>query len=303
MPSWHFASFQKSLFILLILSSPAFGYESDQYTNRTQKVSDSIVLMNGEVNDAIGRILGRGRPPTSKKTMARAIYHEIGGIYWADKIERWAAKSPDVEKYHQTRHKSIYAGMPIWATRVNFVFGVGRSFRVNDVMVGSDKFGHFVSQGYKYFKRDLRGESSSLILAKGRFAERWIFGLFTTGVYSNADLVANYEGWLFYKSLFDDDVITGKKSILILESGRYRQLRPFDWADHINDYWDEALNPSFNVKSLNKRLRQSIKKLCPQYHARPDYFDVPNDEDFWQRYQHIGLRDNRRNQFVLMCLQ
>ena len=161
--------------LLLVFSTGAGAYESDQYTNRTQDISDSRDLLDVEVNHAIRNILARKNAPRTKGKIAKAIYFEIGGLYWADKIERWAAKSPEVEKYDQTRHESVYRGMPFWATRVNFVFGVGRSFRVNGVMVGSDKFGHFVSQGYKYYMRELRGEPPERLLQKGWFAERWIF--------------------------------------------------------------------------------------------------------------------------------
>ncbi len=139
--------------LALLFSADALAYESDQYWNRTQEVVDSLEVMDLEVNDAIRRIAESKRQPGDQLAFSRAVWREVGGWYWADKIERWAARSPDVDKYDQTRHKSIYRSMPIWATRVNFVFGVGRSFRVNDVMVGSDKFGHFFSQGFKYYKR------------------------------------------------------------------------------------------------------------------------------------------------------
>jgi hypothetical protein len=289
------------LVLLLVFSCGAGAYESDQYTNRTQDISDSLELMDGAVNKAIQDILARKNPPRTKSRIAKAIYFEIGGLYWADKIERWAAKSSEVEKYEQTRRDSVYKGMPFWATRVNFVFGIGRSFRVNGVMVGSDKFGHFVSQGYKYYLRELRGESREKLLRKGWFAERWIYGELTTGLFSNADIVANYEGWRFYQSLFKDDVVKGKAAIMKLDRGIYVQQRPFSFADHINDYWDEALNPSYAVPSLNKRLRKAIKGLCPEYHKSPDFYTVPDDAQLWIRYEHLGLKDSRQNQFAAIC--
>ena len=279
----------------------AWAYESDQYMNRTQIVAEAIEMMDKQVNQAIDVVLNRKPPLVTKQTIARGIWREVGGIYWADKIERWAAKSPHVDKYDQTRRKSIYQSMPIWATRVNFVFGVGRSFKLNGNMVGSDKLGHFFSQGYKYYRRELRGESEEKLLAKGVFAERWLFGQLTTGVYSNADLVANYEGWLFYQSLFADDVTGAKPAILRLKGDKYVKQRPFTWADHVNAYWDEALNPSFNVASLNKRLRKSILALCPEARQAPEHYVVTDDEGLWQRYQHIGLKDNRENQFEAIC--
>ncbi len=284
-----------------LFAAGAVAYESDQYLNRTAEVDDSLALMDEQVNLALERVLSASKPPDTEKAVARAIYYEIGGWYWADKIERWAAKSPSVDKYPQTRHKSIYRSMPIWATRVTFIFGVGRSFRVNDVMVGSDKFGHFVSQGFKYFRRELRGLPEPEIIKRGVFAERWLFGQFTTGIYSNADLVANYEGYRFYQSLFRDDVIEGKPAILTMQSGRYVQQRDFTWADHINPYWDEALNPSYTVDAVDRRLVESIVKLCPGYREAPSYYSVPEDAALWHRYQHVGLKDARKNQFQRVC--
>ena len=143
-----------------------WAYESDQYMNRTQIVAEAIEMMDKQVNQAIAVVLNRKPPLVTKQAIARGIWREVGGIYWADKIERWAEKSPHVDKYDQTRRKSIYQSMPIWATRVNFVFGVGRSFKLNGNMVGSDKLGHFFSQGYKYYRRELRGESEEKLLAK-----------------------------------------------------------------------------------------------------------------------------------------
>ena len=103
--------------LLLFVPLMVFGYESDQYTNRTRNVADSLKVMDRAVNQSIALILARDQPPTTPAMMARAIYYDIGGHHWADKIERWAAKSDEVEKYPQTRYQSIYRGMPFWATR------------------------------------------------------------------------------------------------------------------------------------------------------------------------------------------
>jgi len=292
------------LLLLVGLVPHVLGYESDQYSHRRAIVSDSTLVMDRKVNDALAHIIKNWKKTRqNNKAVARAIYYELGGVHWADKIERWAGKTDLVEKYPQTRRHSIYSGMPIWATRVNFVFGVGRSFKVNEVMVGSDKFGHFFSQGYKYYKRELRGWDEERIHARATFAERWLWGLLTTGVYSNADLVANYEGMLFYKSLFENDVIEGKRAILRWKDGKPEQIRQFTWADHINDYWDEVLNPSFNVASLDKILRPRIRKLCGDYETRPELYVSGHDQLLWKRYHHIGMKDNRRNLFHRICVR
>ena len=287
--------------LVLLCSLSSFAYETDQYSNRLDSVPDSLQVMDQKVNRAVAKIASQWRGNADNRAFARAIYYELGGWYWADKIERWAAKSDQVHKYPQTRHRSIYSGMPIWATRVTFLFGIGASFRVNDVMLGSDKFGHFFSQGFKYYKRHLKGWDAARVYARGAYAERWIFGQLTTGNYANADLVANYEGYLFYRSLFEDNIIEGKGPILEWRDNQPIQIRQFSWRDHINDYWDEALNPSYLTGALQKRLYSRIAEKCLEYKTAPDRFIARSDTTLWQRYELIGLKDNRQNQFQRVC--
>ena len=75
--------------LLIIVSACLFAvgavaYESDQYLNRTAEVDDSLALMDEQVNLALERVLSASKPPDTEKAVARAIYYEIGGWYWAD---------------------------------------------------------------------------------------------------------------------------------------------------------------------------------------------------------------------------
>lgn len=285
----------------MINVSDAAAYETDQYLNRLLPVKDSIELMDDYVNRRISKVVADWQGPRDDRKLVIEIYHQMGSWYWVDKIERWAMDNPAVEKYPQKRRISIYSGSPVWATRVNFFFGIGKSFKVNGVILGTDKFGHFFSQGLKYYKREQQGWEAERLLKRGAFAERWLFGLFTTGVYANADLVANYEGMLFYKGLLDNNIVKGKRALIGWDGDRPFMQRSFTWRDHINDYWDEALNPSFVVNSLRKHLQLAIENLCGEYQLRPDNFVPVDDELLWQQYEHIGLKDGRQLRVDQVC--
>ena len=267
--------------MLAFASSVASAYEADQYLHRTAEVADSVVLMDAQVNEALATIAANWRGPRDDARFARAVWRKLGGLYWADRIERWANANPAIEKYPQTRFRSIYRGMPVWATRVNFFFGVARTMKVGGVMVGTDKFGHFFSQGLKYYKRQQRGWPDERVWAQGAFAERWIFGRLTTGTYANADLVANYEGLLFYRSLFEDHVVADKPAIVVWSDSGPRIRRAFAWADHVNDYWDEALNPGAMVPSLESRLRRRVSETCPLARQQPQAYRSQDDAGLW----------------------
>ena len=110
--------------LLLVLSSGASAYESDQYTNRTQDISDSLDLLDGAVNNAIPDILARKNAPRNKSRIAMAIYFENGGLYWAAKIKRWDAKTTEVAKYDKTRSDSVQKTKPYWDHLLNFISGI-----------------------------------------------------------------------------------------------------------------------------------------------------------------------------------
>jgi len=277
---------------LLAAAAPAAlpAYETDQYSNRLEPIADSADELNRAFNEGLAEVAAEWRGPLDPARFAYRVYAKLGGLYWVDRIERYAMRSPTVEKLPQRRHHSIFSGAPIWATRVNWAFGIGDTIRVGDSLIGTDKLGHFVSQGYKYFRSHLEGWSEDRIAGRGRFNERWLFGQLTTSVYSNADLVANWEGYRFYRSLFEDGVVAGKPAILRVGARGVEIQRPFDWRDHVNDYWDEALNPSFLSPALATFFRRRLPILCADFEQRPGAFVPRLDREEQERYSTIGLR-------------
>ncbi len=285
----------------LALSFPATAYETDQFYNRSQPIADSTEVLNRQVNKTLEDIVSNWDKNNDQRAFVNAVYDKLGGHHWVDKLERWAMKSPEVEKLETPRYDSIYAGMPIWATRTTFLFGIGSSLRVNEQLIGSDKIGHFFSQGRKFYRRYLRYESEQEAAKHSAFTERAIFGSGTTGSYSNADLVANFEGYRFYRSLFDDDVILGKPAILRWQNGGWVVQREFDWADHVNEYWDEALNVNHYDNLIYKHIRERMVNLCPKYWEDPSLYTIEDEEALRARYSHLELRDTSFLRLDILC--
>ena len=125
----------------------------------------------------------------------------------------------------------------------------------------------------------------------------------TTGVYSNADLVANYEGYLFYRSLFEDDIIPGKPAILAWEDGGWTIQRPFTWADHVNEYWDEALNVNHFDALLYPHMKERLEQFCPDYFLEPHRYEIRDEEILRDRYAHIQLRDTSELRLDQLCFK
>lgn len=293
------------LFILIVLLAPriGLGYETDQFHNRLEPINDSTVVLNQQVNQTIEATVREWNGPRNDSRFVDRIFHAIGGYHWVDKIEKWAMKSDEVDRLTTPRRDSIYSGHPFWATRVIGVFGVGPTIEVNGQLIGSDKLGHFLSQGRKYYYRFLKFQDEGQAAERSAFTERAIFGQLTTGVYSNADLVANYEGYLFYRSLFEDNIIEGKPAIVRWENDGWVIQRPFTWADHVNAYWDEALNVNHFDDILYPYMKERLIGFCDDYAKSPGSYRISEDQvrALNERYKHLQLRDTSELRLDSLC--
>jgi len=283
------------------VATPALGYETDQFSNRSQPIADSTEVLNQQVNETIEEIVADWRKGRDEKAVVNAVYRRIGGLHWVDRLEKWASRSSEVERLGTKKYRSVYAGLPIWSIRVTFFFGVGKTLRLGDELIGAEKIGHFLSQGRKFYRRYLRHGDEAKAAEQSAFTERAIFGKLTTGAYSNADLVANYEGYRFYRSLFEDDVIPGKPAILRWDGDGWVIQREFDWADHVNAYWDEALNVSHYDRLLYKHMRKRLAGLCSQYWERPSLYSIENEDIYRLSYAHLQLRDTSELRLDTLC--
>ena len=293
-----------TLLSLALFVAPQFcsAYETDQFSNRLEPIKDSTELLDGRVNLSISTTVADWKGPRDDWKFVMAIYHDIGGHHWVDKIERWVMNSDDIERLQPSRRESIYQGHPFWATRVAAVFGVGPTFKVNGQLIGSDKLGHFISQGRKFYRRYMRSLDESVAAEHSAYTERALFGQLTTGVYSNADLVANYEGFRFYMSLFEDDIVAGKKSILAWQDDHWVIQRSFTWADHVNEYWDEALNINHYDRLLYPHMKERLLTFCGDFLDAPERYAIEDEDQLKDRYPHLQLRDTSDLRLDQLCL-
>jgi len=296
--------FNTTLLSLTLCAAPQLcgAYETDQFSHRLEPIADSTELLDERVNRSIETSVADWNGPRKDWKFVNAIYHDIGGHHWVDKIERWAMDSDQVERLQPSRRESIYQGHPFWATRVAAVFGVGPTIKLNGQLIGSDKMGHFLSQGRKFYRRYMRSGDESKAAEHSAYTERAIFGQMTTGVYSNADLVANYEGYRFYRSLFEDDIVAGKQAIVAWEDGRWIVQRSFTWADHVNEYWDEALNVNHYDRILYPYMKERLQTFCGDFYSAPEMYTIEDEEILAGRYMHLQLRDTSELRLDQLCL-
>lgn len=280
--------------LAVLLAAAAAAYETDPYTNRHLDIPDSIGALDAQVNAQLAAIATEW-PASRRQTeqaLILAVYRRLGGVHWVDKVERWAIDSPQVAKLPNTRAESIIGDFPFLAGRVAVLFGFGPTINIGGHYIGTDKIGHFFSQGRKFYRRYRRTGSEAEAARWSIVTETGLFGSLTTGVRSNADLVANFEGYRFYRSLLHDGVIEGKPGIFRWQQGTLVQTRPFTWRDHVNDFWDEALNPNVYGAGLMDAVRKRLLLLCSDFAERPQRYRV-DAERLLAHYRHVGVTDTQ----------
>lgn len=153
------------------------------------------------------------------------------------------------------------------------------TFKAHGVYFGSDKLAHFHHMGRFYYTtwRDnmaagmTEDEAVANVISRyssgGPLGENGLLGFVATGVYSNADLVANYTGFKFYRNLTEPVTLKGKVCPpLCVRVGNFWRIndhvRPESgwFANFISDHWNEVLNPNRYDSTMRSDIKRGIEK-------------------------------------------
>lgn len=287
-----------------LLISPSVAFETDQYNLPPEPLADigaevheyvrenvekAIEKINREINErqncldnkaaknceSAAKNRQRLNYLRSENAVARAVYNRLGaGIVPFTASGTWMEShrfKAQPARFKTNFKESIYATFPS-----NYLT-ISETVNLYGEQFGTDKIAHIFQQGYTYlriYQRALaKGLSKEAATKKandwGRMSERTFYGNLASGVYSNADLAANFAGLKFYQNL-TVRINIGEQTnlpLVVLESGVWKfngdvelsenLLKPFVTA-HLN----EALNPSIYTKffGLRSSVRGRVKK-------------------------------------------
>lgn len=288
------------LTISSVLAVAVAATETDPFTGRLTPIADSTELLDAHVNGKLEALIAGWRYGRDEVRFENEVYRVLGGAYWVDKIERWARRNPEVAKLPRPR-RGIYSDLPLWSFRVGKLVSLSPTLKLCGELIGTDKLSHFMSHGFKYHQRYRRGLTDAQVARYGPLNEGGLYGQPTTGVFSNGDIVASYEGYLFYRGLFTDGVVAGKPALVGWKQGRPYLRRRFEWADHVTELWDEARAPSRYDCLLWRRLRRNVEKLCPDFRQAPELYLPRHEAELLARYAHLGLRSGREFRMDGVC--
>lgn len=281
-----------SLVYLFSLSN-AQALETDQYMMWGKELNDVTAYLNGFINkrtwkaiDEVNHLPKEQRNQLSCEAVHQYIfksYNENKGLDFISEIERLIYDDPTLSRYPPketgkiaTINQSIYKKSKLFKLKM---FGI--NINVNGIYTGLDKTDHVFRTGYGYFKtykkhrRKGKTEEQAIIAAikKGIIQEKTYFGFWVSGVFSYADLEANYQGLRFHR-----DFCEGKKPYLFRRSGgTWGYSRSIDLKDYVNPWFDESYNTSAYLALRFKSVYPELKKHCddlddPWLQEQRDYY-------------------------------
>lgn len=285
------------------VSATAHATETDQYFAIDKPLRDSLGVLNRKVNrDILGALdlVNRGDwEHASCEDVSHRVYQRfrIAGLH---KIELWAENTPRIDRspHHEEyagflRESSIYRNSRFWDW--GLTFGVRPTFNVDGIHLGADKLSHFFQTGWKYHRRFRalleagvpEQEALERVVRYGVKTEYGALGLGATGVFSFADLEANYQGFRFYQSLCE-----GEHPRLVKAADGWRLQRPFDWREYVSPRLDESCdNSAFTPKRWSEVRANLQRDYCPRLdsevfreHARQCARFARSPDDFNARY-------------------
>lgn len=208
-----------------------------------------------------------------------------------------------VNLYYSSPLSGTYSKLPWWPdprilTRISLLRS--SAVKVHGQYIGVDKLAHFTGMGawyYAYYQAARaagKSQSEAIAVARsigkyGPLSETWLVGGIPTGIYSNADMAANYVGLKYYINLTEPVTIRGElRGPMVVWDGDRWQIQPFVkpeyFAQFMSPHFDEVLNPCLYEWTFRDRVRVAVHErrrgILSRYaggdleRRSPEYFDA-----------------------------
>ncbi|WP_370292483.1 hypothetical protein [Thalassolituus sp.] len=270
--------FISAAMLVLLLSLSSGAAEVDQFFGiESTRLTDATPALDREVRSRLKRALKRANrnephlKPRKVQRVPKQSHCSVPRLYDSvelllarpivGQLESFAEKSPDISRVRVALSDSVYRDFT-WPQSPSLVLSerVASVIRVGDTLIGTDKLGHFFTEGFSYFDETRyldRPVDDALLF--GEWTESVYFGAQTTGVYSYADLVANFNGLRFWNRLLvhHPDPLTKKlpEPYIRCENDDWVLAAPFTLAGYVDPAWNESVNCS-SFRTL--RLLESV---------------------------------------------
>lgn len=266
-----------------LLSLPVWSLETDNYFAWTLQLNDSSSRIDEFFNQQIAEQVSQTPSASCEELTDKVAKRFASYLVHDDPIAQWLMPRLSVEEIRPADF--AWVAESIYRDPFRFYipkFGLAPNIQVNDVYFGLDKLSHFGATGKLYYDRYRKALKSGRSEAEARQAaidhgireEKTLYGYWASGVFSYADLEADYQGMLFYL-----DLCAGSTAPFVRKdaAGQWTVAAAFSIAKYVNGNWDETFNPSY-------RLPGNWQKVAPVLKA--EYCDLRHTPIVLERMNH-----------------
>ena len=291
--------------VAMAISGPVAAHETDQFTvplgkdfadvgpELTAMYYDGIDAAVTTLNERIRRALEARRGPgyiaflQDPETLTDTVYDKYAAAWFMiNRFEHMVHSDRAMRLKHPGRIVGYWESIDNIFTGVYFPLDPRQLFRIFHACtmkaygfyLGPDKLGHFTDMGYVYYTihraaragGDTPARAHEKVMAEGMkgliLGEEGMLGYLSSGVYSNADLAANYAGMKFFRNLTRPVRIKGvQRPPMTVLRGDFWEISPhvrrdtdlFAWF--ISEHWNEAINPGLFVPGMRAGVRRGVK--------------------------------------------
>jgi hypothetical protein len=238
--------------VLLAWSLSTSADETDQFIAWDVQLADSSGPINTYLNTSLRDYLAYRNnaiePPCECEALTVDYLDYIFKGRLTARFKEFIRHNDDIDVYPprsvsnlQYNRMSIYRGLVF-----PYVLPMSPTLRIGEVYLGDDKLGHFFGWGKRYYRRFLNlrpyeenvDDAVDRVIRWGVMSENTIVGIGVDGIFSHADLEANYQGFRMARNFCEGDA-----PYLVHEDSGWRLSRDIDIRDYVNPYFDESYNP------------------------------------------------------------
>jgi hypothetical protein len=250
----------------------AIADETDQFLVWDVELEDSTDAINEYLNrelSAFAEIKNASEQPCDCPQFALDYFDYIFAGRLTARFKDFIRTSEDVDVFpprsvsnFEYNRMSIYRGIAF-----PFILPMAPTLRVGDVYFGDDKFGHVFGLGKRYYRKYLNyldlgmseAEATDRVIRWGILSENTLVGAGIDGIFSHADLEANYEGLRMARRFCE-----GNTPYVAHDGTRWQLRHEIDIGDYVNPYFDE----SYNVPHFWGRRRDLVPALIRERYAQ-----------------------------------
>ena len=278
---------KRALFVYFISIFFLNAGEVDPYLAWKISLKDASTIINQYFNRKIAKTLNQLPNNCSCETASAEILKNFG-VVLNSPLEKWIKSNNQIEKFpnKNSENDKLLKESIYWknsnssvekSQMISLKMMLDEIININGVYIGVDKITHFTGSGFIYYKRYLsalkKGSPHKIAMEKaidiGVMGEKNILGRYASGVFSFADLEANFQGLLF-----GIDLCNSAQPLIIIKNQRWVLSKSFNIKNYVNPYWNESYNPSYYYEGKNLTLfpksitvLSNLPKNCKTYNS------------------------------------